>query len=945
MVQKDSAKASSVAGSVNSDARERRKRPARQVWRVAFEGRGRIRVEASKLATPKFAEVELTRNATVGPYILLDPLEHGSGNVCRAVDPRLERKVALKFTRTATDASDDGGRAGLALAQRLARLSHPNIVSVLDVGESGARPFMAMDWVDAAEFDSWLSAAPRNWRSLVTIAWRLTQALLYMHGEGVCHGAIGNEHIRVDAAGRPTLIGFRSIDAPTPNSRARDLRDLCTTLNELVFERSDHRQQLRLEGRQPKGFAALIRLETMESCSLAELSQRLEAMHRAQRKNYRGWTGVAALGALLLSVALPLRPNTTPPGACSDPGQQWRGVWDDARRQQLRTALGATQLSYSAQTAELVEHSLDAYRKAWLADYAKICNQRSEDTSRSGQLDQRWSCLRTALDHTRALIDEFASADAGVAERAMLAVHDLPDTQHCPTLESNDDHGRELTAKLFDAVEAHLDDAEPQNSGESRDSTQSILAKVSALIRTGRYTAAHELARQWLDRARSHGDTRTVAEFAYALSRLGIERGDPRAQTSEYLHEAKHAAIANNMTVLAAEAASGLLFIDGYNQQNPTTTTELIRAAESHLAAAGSPAKLMGQFHQRVGILQHMAGQASLAEGSMRLGLQLIQSAFGREHPRVTTALSNLGYLLDSLGQTAEAVRLQESGLALRAKLVGSRHPTLSFGYSNLASAQIAAGMWQKSIESAHLSVARCSDAHLASSSVCIIRRQILSRALYNAGHWREAMRIAKAIDVDQRKLASRSVPERNWESLRLGQIAAELGDWATARAQLERSEASLAEDELARADHFVEYELLAARVEIAAGALRPAQRILARIEQRLPETRIGRPLWQIAEMDGHARLERARADFAKALEFHARALELGRALHGANNPNLTPLLLSRATTLTRAKRLDAARADLEAAARLHDADSRLPNDRRSEIATRLAALRDRSSM
>src|SRR2546427_2646083 len=78
------------------------------------------------------------RGSCVGRYLVLDQLgEGGMGVVYKAYDPELERPIALKFLRPREQQSDAFRERLLREAQALARLSHPNVIAVHDVGTSG----------------------------------------------------------------------------------------------------------------------------------------------------------------------------------------------------------------------------------------------------------------------------------------------------------------------------------------------------------------------------------------------------------------------------------------------------------------------------------------------------------------------------------------------------------------------------------------------------------------------------------------------------------------------------------------------------------------------------------------------------------------------------------------------------------------------------------------
>src|SRR5262249_42704933 len=123
---------------------------------------------ASRASQPAQESTALSRGETIGRYLILGQLGRGGmGVVYRAYDPELHRNVALKLLRA--EASDKIGveeaRARLLReAQAMARLSHPNVIAVYDVGTFREQVFVAMEYIDGGTLTSWLNAQPRSWR-------------------------------------------------------------------------------------------------------------------------------------------------------------------------------------------------------------------------------------------------------------------------------------------------------------------------------------------------------------------------------------------------------------------------------------------------------------------------------------------------------------------------------------------------------------------------------------------------------------------------------------------------------------------------------------------------------------------------------------------------------------------------------------------------------------
>ncbi len=92
----------------------------------------------------------LRRGEAVGRYVVLEFIAAGGmGVVYAAYDPQLDRKIALKLLRTSAAGSEDRGERLLREARAMAHVSHPNILTVHDVGTASGRIFLALEFVEA----------------------------------------------------------------------------------------------------------------------------------------------------------------------------------------------------------------------------------------------------------------------------------------------------------------------------------------------------------------------------------------------------------------------------------------------------------------------------------------------------------------------------------------------------------------------------------------------------------------------------------------------------------------------------------------------------------------------------------------------------------------------------------------------------------------------------
>ncbi|MBX7081089.1 MAG: serine/threonine-protein kinase [Nannocystaceae bacterium] len=136
----------------------------------------------------------------------------GMGAVFAAHDPELDREVAIKIVRA--DARDPTWRARvLREAQSLARLAHPNVVPVYDVGTEFDVLWVAMQRVEGPTLAQWLQARP-PWREIVDAFVQAGRGLAAAHACGLVHRDFKPANAMRDASGRVMVLDFGLAWAP-----------------------------------------------------------------------------------------------------------------------------------------------------------------------------------------------------------------------------------------------------------------------------------------------------------------------------------------------------------------------------------------------------------------------------------------------------------------------------------------------------------------------------------------------------------------------------------------------------------------------------------------------------------------------------------------------------------------------------------------------------------
>lgn len=131
----------------------------------------------------------------------------GMGEVYVALDTELNRKVALKFLPPHLCQDEDCRKRFTREAQAAAKLDHPNIVTIHEVGEYQGRPFFAMQFIDGTLLRE-TKSEELNTDQIIGIALQLCGGLQVAHAAGVIHRDIKPSNILIDSAGRARLLDF-----------------------------------------------------------------------------------------------------------------------------------------------------------------------------------------------------------------------------------------------------------------------------------------------------------------------------------------------------------------------------------------------------------------------------------------------------------------------------------------------------------------------------------------------------------------------------------------------------------------------------------------------------------------------------------------------------------------------------------------------------------------
>jgi tetratricopeptide (TPR) repeat protein len=171
--------------------------------------------DVSSVETSRHAGLSRTGNAvsaelpTVPGYKILGVLGRGGmGVVFKAVQERLKRVVALKMILAGIHADTRELDRFRAEAEAQARLQHPHIVQIYEVGEAEGRPYLAVEYVDGGNLAGKLDGTPRLPREAAHLVETLARAVHAAHQQNIIHRDLKPANVLLTADGQPKITDF-----------------------------------------------------------------------------------------------------------------------------------------------------------------------------------------------------------------------------------------------------------------------------------------------------------------------------------------------------------------------------------------------------------------------------------------------------------------------------------------------------------------------------------------------------------------------------------------------------------------------------------------------------------------------------------------------------------------------------------------------------------------
>ncbi|MEZ4384259.1 MAG: serine/threonine-protein kinase [Nannocystaceae bacterium] len=689
------------------------------------------------LASPPSASASgLSTGAGLGRYTILRRLGSGAmGVVYSAYDPELDRKVAIKIlhprTRAVAD-SEEGRRRLLREAKALARLSHPNVVTIHDAGTFGERVFLAMEFVDGKTLTAWLKAEKRSWREIVDVLRRAGEGLAAAHRGNLVHRdfkpdnvVIGNDgRVRVldfglarasddidDSSAPPeiqvdqsssikvgitttgVLVGTPAYMSPEQHiGRPADSRSdqfaFCVTLYQALYgERPFAGENLSvlaanvIQGRirpAPAGVKVPNWLRKVVLRGLLidpdERFPTMEALLVRLRhdpvKIRTRWLALVAVLGVAVGAAIGAFGGKDP---CSGAEDELAEIWSDARAQALTDAFRSTGVPYADTVAESTARALSKYAHDFAGARRDACMASRDRHEQSPELlDRRNLCLdgrRSDFKQLVQLLVDPEGVTASAVENAVAAVHGLPELESCAD-----------RAALLATVPL----PEGENVVETVGTIRGEIAEAKALDVAGRWERGLEVAQRALAQAEHLEYAPVIAEALLVVSRLQQELGDIDGADASLVRAAEVAAEGRY------DEAIALAWIDAIHVAG-IRRSEFERALMAGDAARVAITRVLGKeergerrsllsARRELNLAQVYAWRRDPKEAQARAeeAHRAFQHELGDDHPLVYKTYTVLGLAALELREYATAKRHFDHALRIASTVSGREHPSFA---------------------------------------------------------------------------------------------------------------------------------------------------------------------------------------------------------------------------------------------------------------------------
>jgi tetratricopeptide (TPR) repeat protein len=670
----------------------------------------------------------------IGRYVVIKRLGAGGmGVVFAAYDPELDRRLALKLLHEESSGGSTASQLHRRLyreAQAMARLNHPNVIAVHDVGEHAGRIYVAMEFIEGTTLGDWCKQRSPSWREIIDVFVQAGRGLAAAHRQGLVHRDFKPDNVMVGDDGRARVLDF-GLARPTKAAVDRELAPLreqsrdnammtragaimgtpaymapeqhlgqqagpaadqfsfCVSLWEALFgERpfgGDTLVEITvnvLEGQRravpsskvPRWIVRALErgLELEPERRFASMDELLTELERVAARVRNRRIAVAA-GAVLVLAGLGVgarqldRARKT--AACETESRRLDELWNDDTRAAVRDAFAKVDADYGTTAANKLMPWLDDWQASWSTTRRETCLVATVAEDVDEEFAGRSDdCLDERRVAFATLVDGLVHADATVVQGAIQAAAALPSVADC--------------------AERRLVELRPVVPVEQRERVREArqqLARANSLTRQARYDEAMQLAEQARDEALELGYSPLIAEALLQVGQLHVHRGEDQL-ARELLTAAYVEARKSTVPTVEAMTSNLLVAVVGSHLALTAAGDAWASVAEAAVAVVEpEPGPLTADRLHNLASVRERAGELKKANDLIDQELELREQLLGADHPDLAFSLGVSSRLASRLGELEQAATVSQRALDIQERALGPQHPEVAQQVAGLA--------------------------------------------------------------------------------------------------------------------------------------------------------------------------------------------------------------------------------------------------------------------
>ncbi|MGE0548614.1 MAG: tetratricopeptide repeat protein [Kofleriaceae bacterium] len=627
-------------------------------------------------------------------FIILHEIGEGASSVVYAAyDPKLDRKLALKLLRSRGASLDE---RLLREGRALAKVSHPNVVSVYEVGEADDQLYIALELIEGVSAAQWVAITKPRWTLVRAVFLAAARGLSALHRAGLVHHDVKPDNIVVARDGKVRLVDLGLVGAGagagTPlfmapevavgrvGDTASDQFSLCAAFADCLGGQTaiEHPQTLRVPRRLRKAIAR--GLASDPRARFPNVETLIDALR--PRQSWRWAVPASAIGiaatATLVLAANHMQPSMLPLCTATQ-------LVTPAELAAVDAAIATSTRPHAIETRQRVTPALTGYADAWRTEHQTACEAyHARREISANRFDRRIDCLARHRLRFEATITRIKHGGPEAIDRAIDLIAALPSVAEC-----HDDGALDRSDPL--PVDATLRIASMTAEQE--------LAAAQVSHDAGDSKLALDHARTALDAARSSEYRPTIARAALMAGELLVNAGSFE-QARSMIDEAIQTAAAGRADLIEARGWILALYLLGVEREaKESELTAATLAARAAVARAGDPI-VHARLENVLGAIAKRSGDYERAREHLQASLDVLTKA-GAHGTDLSITQGNLSTVLPMLGDLAGARQLAAQAVRRDREMFGPHHPRYAESLVQLAPREADAG--EHEVARAHL--------------------------------------------------------------------------------------------------------------------------------------------------------------------------------------------------------------------------------------------------